>query len=48
MNPDTTGFINVEDKPLPFKNNFKFHARPLNTIQTKTSLKEFAENPDPE
>ena len=20
MNPDTTGFINVEDKPLPFKN----------------------------
>jgi len=45
MNPDTTGFVNVENKPLPFKNNFKFHARPLNTSQTKVSLKEYAENP---
>lgn len=44
MNPDTTGFVNVENKPLPFKNNFKFHARPLNTSQTKVSLKEYAEN----
>ena len=25
MNPDTTGFVNVENKPLPFKNNFKFN-----------------------
>lgn len=45
MNPETTGFVNVENKPLPFKNNFKFHARPLNTAQVKTALKEFADNP---
>lgn len=45
MNPETTGFVNVENKPLPFKNNFKFHARPLNTVQAKTALKEFADNP---
>ncbi len=28
MNPETTGFINVENKPLPFKNTFKHHFRP--------------------
>jgi hypothetical protein len=27
MNPDTTFFINVENKPLPYKNNYKHHVR---------------------
>lgn len=46
MNPDTTGFLNIEDKPLPFKNKFKYHSRPKNTIEVKQSLKEFADNPE--
>jgi hypothetical protein len=28
MNPATTGFLNIENKPLPFKNNFVHHFRP--------------------
>lgn len=27
MDPEATGFINVENKPLPFKNTFKNHKR---------------------
>ena len=27
LDPKTTGFINVEDKPLPFKNEFVHHKR---------------------
>lgn len=36
MNPETTGFINIENKPLPFKNNFKF-------FKNTTTIKEFGE-----
>lgn len=46
MNPVTTGFINVEDKPLPFKNKFKYHSRPKTVAEIKTTLKEFTENPE--
>jgi hypothetical protein len=46
MNPDTTGFVNMENKPLPFKNSFKYHARPTSTVNAKLSLKEYAENPE--
>ena len=46
MNPNTTGFINIENKPLPFKNNFKFHSRPNNTTEAKRALKEYADNPE--
>lgn len=45
MNPETTGFINIEDKPLPFKNKFKFHSRPITTMDVKKVLKEYADNP---
>jgi len=44
MNPETTGFLNVENKPLPFKNKFKFHIRPNNISEVKTALKQFADN----
>lgn len=44
MNPNTTGFINVEDKPLPFKNKFKYHNRPKTIADTKKALKEYADN----
>lgn len=44
MNPETTGFINIENKPLPFKNNFKHHIRPVSTAEVLESIKEYAKN----
>lgn len=46
MNPETTGFINVEDKPLPFKNTFKFHKRPTTSTEVFNTLIEYAQNPN--
>jgi hypothetical protein len=46
MDPDTTGFLNIEDKPLPFKNKFKHHLRPTTVLETKAMLKELADNPE--
>ena len=46
MDPETTGFINVEDKPLPFKNRFKYQIRPQNVAQVKEALKVLAEKPE--
>jgi hypothetical protein len=45
MNPETTGFINSEDKPLPFKNKFLNHSRPKTVIETKAILKQYAADP---
>lgn len=44
MNPETTGFLNIEDKPLPFKNRFKYHYRPKTVAETKQALKSLADN----
>lgn len=46
MNPATTGFINAENKPLPFKNNFKYHKRPTTYVEVLDAIKEYAQNPD--
>lgn len=46
MNPETTGFINVENKPLPFKNNFKYHKRINTYTEVYDTLIEYAKNPD--
>jgi len=46
MNPDTTGFINVENKPLPFKNRFKYHKRINRYSEVLDALVEFAKNPE--
>lgn len=52
MNPETTGFINVENKPLPFKNNFKYHFRPIgknpleDLMSIEATLIEYAKNPE--
>lgn len=46
MDVNTTGFINVENKPLPFKNAFKFHKR-INTYQeVLETMVEYARNPE--
>lgn len=46
MNSNTTGFINIENKPLPFKNKFKFHSRPSTTQEVLDTIKEYATNND--
>jgi len=44
MTPETTGFINVENKPLPFKNNFKYHGKPAAMAGVFAALKAYSEN----
>ena len=44
MNPLTTGFINVENKPLPFKNTFKHHKRCTSYQEAIDTLIEYAKN----
>lgn len=46
MNPETCGFINIENKPLPFVNNFKYYSTPKDWQETYHKLIEFAKNPD--
>lgn len=46
MNPETCGFINIENKPLPFINNFKYYSTPKDWQETYHKLIEFAKNPD--
>lgn len=40
----TTGFINVENKPLPFIANFEHYSTPSNWKEAYTKLIEFAKN----
>lgn len=42
----TTAFINVEDKPLPFKKEFKIHSRPRTSSEVITSLVTAAKDPE--
>lgn len=46
MDPKTTGFINVENKPLPFKNNFKYHKRIEKHSEVIETMIEYAKNPE--
>jgi ABC-type oligopeptide transport system ATPase subunit len=46
LDQQTTGFVNAENKPLPFKGNFKYHSRPRNYKEAFDSIVEFAKNPD--
>lgn len=46
VNQDTFGMINVENKPLPFKNKFKYHSRPVSRVETINTLVDFAKNPE--
>src|ERR1700739_2171644 len=46
MNPETTGFINAENKPLPFKNSFKYHKRCDTYLEVLDTIKEYAKNPE--
>lgn len=46
MNPEITGFINAENKPLPFINKFKHYSTPKDWQETYQKLIEFAKNPE--
>lgn len=46
MDPLTTGFINAENKPLPFKNNFKFHGKPVARAGVFANIKAYSDNPE--
>lgn len=42
LDPETTGFINMESKPLPFINNYKFYSAPNNWQECYQKLIEYA------
>lgn len=46
MDSEKTGFINSENKPLPFSNRFKYHARPKKFSGVRKALEDFANNPE--
>lgn len=44
MDPEKVGFINCENKPLPFQNNFKNYCTPNTWQETYQKLIEYAKN----
>lgn len=46
LNSNTTGFVNIENKPLPFKNQFKYHKRVDSHTQALEAIFEYAKNPE--
>jgi len=44
MNPETTGFINMENKPLPFIDKFKHYSEPIDWKECYQKLIEYAKN----
>jgi gas vesicle protein len=45
LNPAETGFVNVEDKPLPFKNHFINHTRTTTVKEAKEAITKYAKDP---
>mgnify|MGYP003348527033 FL=1 len=43
---DKTGFVNSEQKPLPFKGNFKFHGKPKTWAGFLKNIEDFGKNPE--
>ena len=44
MDKEKTGFINIEGKPLPFKNEFKYYHKSTSWQDTYSKLIEYAKN----
>ena len=44
LNPETTGFVNIESKPLPFINKFKHYSTPNNWQECYQKLIEYAKD----
>jgi hypothetical protein len=45
MDANTTGFINAENKPLPFSKKFKYHAHPKKWAGVNAAFDDFAKDP---
>lgn len=45
-NFEKTGYINSEQKPLPFKSSFKFHGKPKTWAGFMKNIEDFSKNPD--
>lgn len=43
LDPDTTGFINCEEKPLPFRNKFKYYIEPRSHTEAYDALIRFSQ-----
>ena len=43
---DKTGFVNSEQKPLPFKGTFKFHGKPKTWAGFLKNIEDFGKNPE--
>lgn len=48
VNPETFGFVNIENKPLPFKNQFKHHIKPTTRVEAFNAIVDLAKNPEVE
>lgn len=46
MDRSKTGYVNGENKPLPFDKPFKYHARPKKFAGIMKALEDFAKNPE--
>lgn len=46
MDPKTFGLINIENKPLPFKNNLVHHVRPTSRVDAYNAMVDMAKNPE--
>jgi len=46
LDPETTGFINAEDKPMPFAAKFKYHAKPRRYAGVMRALEDYSKNPE--
>lgn len=47
-NPDTTGYVNPERKPLPFKGSFKFTGKPKSWAGFLKNITDYSTNPEVE
>jgi hypothetical protein len=46
MDKARTGYINPEDKPIPFEGNFKYHARPRKFAGVLKAFQDYVTNPE--
>lgn len=46
LDKERTVFINIENKPLPFKGNFKYHERPVNYQDAFKLLVKYGQDPN--
>lgn len=46
MDEAKTGFINAENKPLPFDKNFKYYAKPKKFSGALKAIEDYAKNPE--